>query len=156
CLGRHPAAGSSDTSEEVGRAHYARHQMRRTDVGIALLVFAGSVGLLLAGSGHGDATGAGFALTALATLPLAVHRPAPLAVFVVTALAGAALRLLGEPAGPPLGPTIALYFAVLAGPTRLTLAVAAVLLAVHVGAWAVTDDVFPAIPIAVGVLVWSG
>jgi signal transduction histidine kinase len=130
--------------------------MRRTDLWIALFVFAASVGLLFAGGGHGDVSAGGIALTALATLPLAAHRRAPLAVFVFTALASAAVRLLAEPAGPPLGPTIALYYAVLAGPNRRTLAVAGAMLAIHVASWAVVDDVFPAVPIAVGAMVWSG
>ena len=63
--------------------------------------------MLAAGNGHGDVSAGGIALTALASLPLALHRRAPLAVFVVTALASAAVRLLAEPAGPPLGPTVA-------------------------------------------------
>jgi signal transduction histidine kinase len=130
--------------------------MRKTDAGIALLVFAFSLGMLAAGNGHNDVSADGIALTALASLPLAAHRRAPLAVFVVTALASAVLRLLAEPAGPPLGPTIALFYAVLAGPTRVTLAVAAALLAVHVAAWAASTDTFPAIPVAAGVVVWGG
>jgi signal transduction histidine kinase len=130
--------------------------MRKSDVGIALLVFAFSLGMLAAGNGHGDVSAGGIALTALASLPLAAHRRAPLAVFVVTALASAAVRLLAEPAGPPLGPTVALFFAVLAGPTRLTLAVAAGLLAIHVAAWALSSDTFPAIPVAAGLVVWGG
>ena len=52
----------------------------------------------------------GVLLAALASLPLVARRRAPLAVFVTHRAASAALNGLGYPPGPPLGPTIALYF----------------------------------------------
>jgi signal transduction histidine kinase len=129
---------------------------RPSDVALALLVFAGSVVLLVAGQGHGEVTALTVALTAAASLPLAFHRRAPLAVFIATALASIALRALDAPEGPPLGPTVALYFAVLAGPTRRLAALAAALLAAHLVALGLASDSFPATPIAFGVVVWGG
>ncbi len=119
-------------------------------------MFAGTVALRAAGQEHGDVTIATVALAALASLPLVFHRRAPVSVFVVTALASFALRALDAPAGPPLGPTVALYFAVLAGPTRRLAALAGALLAAHVAAMAIASEHSPATPIAFGVVVWGG
>jgi signal transduction histidine kinase len=127
-----------------------------SDIGLALLVLAGSLALLFAGEGHGDLTAATVALTAVASLPLAAHRRAPVAVFALTAVASIALRALDAPAGPPLGPTVALYFAVLAGPGRRLALLAAALLIAHLVALGLASDSFPATPIAFGVVVWGG
>jgi signal transduction histidine kinase len=134
------------------------------DLALALAVFAGSVGLLAVGEpddAGGNVVAAGVLLAALASLPLIAWRRAPLAVFVVTAAASAALRLAAEPAGPPLGPTIALYLVGLTGDgsrarTRLTLAVASIALVAHLAANAVAQDAFPAVETVFGVLVWGG
>jgi signal transduction histidine kinase len=127
-----------------------------SDAGLALLVFAGTVALRAAGQEHGDVTAATVALTMLASLPLVFHRRAPVTVFVLTAVASIALRALDAPAGPPLGPTVALYFAVLAGPTRRLAVLAGALLAAHVAAMGIASEHFPATPIAFGVVVWGG
>jgi signal transduction histidine kinase len=100
-------------------------------------------------------------LTALASLPLVARRAAPLAVFVVTALASTALQVAAQPAGPPVGPTLALYFVAAAGPgsrsrIRTTLAVTAVLLVAHLTARGLASHSFPGVEIAFGVLVWGG
>jgi signal transduction histidine kinase len=130
--------------------------MWKSDAALALLVFAGSLVLLAAGDGHGDPDAWGVALTALASLPLAARRVTPLGVFVLTGAASVALRALAEPAGPPLGPTVALYFAVLGGRTRPTFAVAAALLLAHAAVMARAAGVFPGTAIAFGVTVWGG
>ena len=127
-----------------------------SDVGLALLVFAGTVALRAAGQEHGDVTAATVVLTTLASLPLVFHRRAPVVVFVLTALASIALRALDAPAGPPLGPTVALYFAVLAGPTRRLAVLAGALLVAHVAAMGMSSEHFSATPIAFGVVVWGG
>jgi signal transduction histidine kinase len=126
-------------------------------VGLALLVFAGSVALLVAGEDpHGELGAAAVAVSAVASLPLAFHRRAPVAVFVLTGAASIALRALDAPAGPPLGPTVALYFAVLAGPTRRLAVLAGALLIAHMVATGVASDSFPATPVAFGVVIWGG
>ncbi|MGH2799576.1 MAG: hypothetical protein ACRDM0_18350, partial [Thermoleophilaceae bacterium] len=108
------------------------------DAAIAVVVFAAALGLLAVG--ESDAGGEIDALEVLAaaaaSLPLVARRFAPLAVFVVTALGSAALYAIAEPAGPPIGPTLAVYWLAASGDgsrarTRLTLAVVAGLLAVH-------------------------
>ena len=129
---------------------------RLSDLGLALLVFAGSVGLLLTGRDHGEVTALAIGVTALASLPLAFHRRAPVGVFVFTAAASIALRALDAPEGPPLGPTVALYFAVLAGPTRRLAVLAGALLVAHVAAMGMSSEHFSATPIAFGVVVWGG
>ena len=141
------------------------HSERLGDTALAVVVFALSLGLLVAGGSdlrHGSGLDApATLLTALASLPLIARRAAPLGVFALTAVASAALRVIAEPAGPPLGPTVALYFLAAAGDqsrarTRLTLALVAILLVAHASAMGLTDGAFPGTAIAFGVLVWGG
>jgi signal transduction histidine kinase len=134
------------------------------DTGLAVAVFAGSLGLLAAGGpqdGGGDIDALGVLLTAAASLPLIVWRRAPLTVFAVTAVASTVLRGVEEPAGPPLGATVALYLAAMASDgsrarTRLTLAVAAIALVAHLGATGLAQDAFPGVETLFGVLTWGG
>jgi signal transduction histidine kinase len=134
------------------------------DVGLAVAVFAGSLGLLAAGGPEGDGgdvDAASVLLVALASLPLVAWRRAPLSVFVLTAVASSVLRFVSEPAGPPLGPTIALYLVALANDgsrtrTRLILAVAAVMLVAHLAATGLSQDAFPGVETLFGVLTWGG
>jgi signal transduction histidine kinase len=133
------------------------------DSAIAVAVFAASVGLLAArgsdpGDGGGGIDAVGIGLSALATLPLVARRRAPLAVFVVTAAASAVLYGLEQPEGPPLGPTLALYWLAAGGEEspRRVLAVAGALLAVHVGASGLGMESLPVIELLFGVLLWGG
>jgi signal transduction histidine kinase len=130
-------------------------------------VFGLSLALLAAGGAVGESEadargldGLAVALAALASLPLVARRRAPLAVFALTAAASAALNGLGDPPGPPLGPTIALYFLAASPeqtrvPTRLTAATVAGLFVVHVGAVGFAQDEFPTVPLLFGALVWG-
>ena len=132
-----------------------------------MVVFGLSLSLLAAGGTVGESEadvrgldGLAVALAALASLPLAGRRRAPLAVFALTAAASAALNALGYPPGPPLGPTIALYFLAASPeqtrvPTRLTAATVAGLFVVHVGAVGFAREEFPTVPLLFGALVWG-
>lgn len=150
--GTHPA-GAASRSELLN------------DATLAVVVFALSL-VLLAASGGGLQNGRGVidapgvALTALATLPLIARHRSPLAVFVLTATASVALRAVAEPAGPPLGPTVALFFVAAGeqsrGRTRLTFALAAILVAAHAAAMALTTSSALVTPIVFGILVWGG
>jgi signal transduction histidine kinase len=132
-----------------------------------VVVFGLSLALLAAGGTVGESEadargldGLAVALAALASLPLAGRRRAPLAVFALTAAASAALNALGYPPGPPLGPTIALYFLAASPeqtrvPTRLTAATVAGLFVVHAGAVGFARDEFPTVPLLFGALVWG-
>jgi signal transduction histidine kinase len=136
------------------------------DVGIAVVVFVLSLVLLAAGGGDSgtDTRGLdllGIVLAAFASVPLVARRRAPLAVFIVTATASAGLNLAGYPPGPPLGPTVALYFLALSPEkTRAPKWVAGVvigsLLLIHAGAVGVAEDGFPTVPLLFGALVWGG
>jgi signal transduction histidine kinase len=136
------------------------------DAAIAVAVFAASVGMLAAGGtdlrdADGEVGAVGIALSALASLPLVARRRAPLAVFVVTAIASAALFGLEQPAGPPLGPTLALYWLAAAGEesrarSRRTLGVIGALAAVHLTAAGLGRDAFPGVEALLAVLVWGG
>jgi signal transduction histidine kinase len=135
------------------------------DAALAVAVLAGSVALLAARGDSGADTREldllGVLLAALASLPLVAWRRAPLAVFVVTAAASAALNGLGYPLGPPLGPTIAVYLLALSpertrAPRWATAAVVIGLLVVHAGAAGIAEDAFPTVPLLFGALVWGG
>jgi signal transduction histidine kinase len=136
-----------------------------SDAALAVAVFALSLGLLAASGtdlqgGHGGVDVPGVLLTALASLPLVARRVAPLGVFVLMGVASAVLRGIAEPAGPPLGPTVALYFLAAGSDAsraqvRLTLTLAVALLAAHVTAMGLQDG-YAGTPIAFGVVVWGG
>jgi signal transduction histidine kinase len=128
------------------------------DTAIAALVCTLSLGLLSAGEPGGEVTAAGVALTALASLPLAARRRAPLAVFALTGIAGAALRLVASPVGPPLGATVALY-AIAAGEPRRprsVVAVVAFVFVAYMAATGVAGEASRSREIALGVLAWGG
>jgi signal transduction histidine kinase len=150
---------------------YARLEMaaksrtdRLIDAALAVAVFAASLGLLAAGrglEGGGDVDALGVLFTALASLPLVAWRRAPLSVFVITAAASTVVRGFWEPGGPPLGPIVALYLVALAGDgsrarTRLTLAVAGILLVAHLTATGLSENRFPDVEILFGVLTFGG
>jgi signal transduction histidine kinase len=137
------------------------------DASIAAVVFAASLGILAAGGAAASdeevrsLDGLGFALAALASLPLFARRRAPLATFAFTAAASAALNGLGYAPGPPLGPTIALYFLAVSSDdararTRVIAATVAALFVVHVAAVGFAQERFPTVPILFGALVWGG
>jgi signal transduction histidine kinase len=135
------------------------------DAGIALAVFAASLGLLalrsheMVGSRGVDVLGV--VLVALSSLPLVAWRRAPLLVFVSTAAASAVLNGVGYPPGPPLGPTVALYLLALSPekilvPRWVAGAVVAGLFILHAGAVGVAQDEFPIVALLLGALLWGG
>src|SRR3954469_4764161 len=121
------------------------------DVGLAVVAFAASVGMLAAD----EVTAGGVALTALASLPLVARRRAPMAVFVVTTLASSGVHLVADPIGPPLGPTIALYTLAESGAGIRRMAVVAAGYAVHLAAVATGGDDVGA-GLLFGIVLWTG
>jgi signal transduction histidine kinase len=155
---------ASDRAE--GAAPKPRNLDLRVDAAIAVVVFAVSLVLLAAGDtdlgeAAGDVDVLGVALTALASLPLVARRVAPLRVFVLTGLASAVLRVVAAPAGPPVGPTVALY-GVAAGADesrtvpRLTFLVVATVFAAHLTATGLATDALPLTEGLLGGVVWGG
>jgi signal transduction histidine kinase len=142
------------------------HRDLWADAAIAVAIFAASLALLAAGGSAaqhstGQVDAIGVLLTALSSLPLIARRVAPLPVFVLTATASTVLHGLAQPAGPPLGPTFALYtVAAIGGESRarqkLTLGLTGVLLAAHVSASGIARDAFPGAELLFGPLVWGG
>jgi signal transduction histidine kinase len=163
---RIPLRGDSPRAD--GR--YPRNVTRRellADAGIAAGVFALSLAIFAAGGAGGSETDArsldalGVALAALASFPLLARRRAPLAVFALTAAASVALTGLDYPPGPPLGPTVALFFlgldpAATRARPQLTAATVVGFFALHITAAGVAQDKFPVVPLLFGALVWGG
>jgi signal transduction histidine kinase len=153
-----------------GAGRYPRSVTRKellADAGIAAGVLALSLALLAAGGAGESETDArsldalGVALAALGSFPLLARRRAPLAVFALTAAASVALTGLDYPPGPPLGPTVALFFlgldpAATRARPQLTAATVAGFFALHVTAAGLAHDEFPLVPLLVGALVWGG
>ncbi|HEY7004148.1 MAG TPA: histidine kinase [Gaiellaceae bacterium] len=129
------------------------------DVGIALAAFAATLVLLSKGNGRA-LDPLGVVLAAGATWPLVLHRRSPLGVFAFTAAASAALNGLDYAAGPPFGPTIALFFVAADERTRSrilpTAGVVLGLLAVHLAATGIAEEGFPLTPLLFAILVWGG
>jgi signal transduction histidine kinase len=108
-----------------------------------------------------DPDALGVVLAALASLPLVARRRAPLLVFVFVAAASSVLFNLGYPEGPPVGPTLALYFLALSQTegwprTAPTIGLVAALFAVHMTAFGFGKDSFPGGEILLGTILWSG
>jgi signal transduction histidine kinase len=141
-----------------------RAQRLGVDLTIAVVVFALTLVLLSRLHEEGDRTldTLGVVLGGLASLPLVFRRRFPLGVFVVTASASAALSALGFPPGPPLGPTLALFFlglhpAETRGGRRLTAAVVVLLYALHFAGVAVGQDGdAPVVEPLFGIVLWGG
>jgi signal transduction histidine kinase len=108
-----------------------------------------------------DPDALGVVLAALASLPLVARRRAPVPVFVFVVAASALLFSLGYPEGPPIGPTVALYFVALSRTegwrrTAPIIALAAGLFAAHITALGIGRDRFPGGEILLGTILWSG
>ena len=156
---------ASHAAAQRERAPTWRRREILVDLAVAAVVFALSVAILggRRGGGEGarDLDALGVALAALSSLPLVARRRAPLLVFAITAAASAVLNALDYPPGPPLGPTIALYFLALTpertrGPKWLTGAAVGGLFVVHAAATGIADDRFPTVALLFGALVWGG
>ena len=128
-----------------------KRRERAIDIGIALLAFAFTLGMLFApeqNTGDRDPDALSLLLAALATLPLVARRRWPIGVFVFVTVASAVMFGLDYPPGPPIGPGVALFFvgssgARLAGSFSATIALIASLLVVHVAAAGIAKGSFP-------------
>jgi signal transduction histidine kinase len=131
------------------------------DAAIAIAVFVITLVLLAVGDDHasygGEITPLGVLLSALASLPLVYRRRAPVAVFTVTGIASSVLRAIAAPAGPPLGPTVALYSVGAARSVQpRVLALVAAVFALHLTATGLATDRFPGPELLLGIAVWGG
>jgi signal transduction histidine kinase len=131
------------------------------DALIALVAFALTLALL--GFDHSVDRGLdalGVVLAAIACFPLLARRRVPLAVFALTTAASAILNGLGYAAGPPFGPTIALFFVATDERSRTRIAetagVVLGLFAAHVAATASAHSGFPTSAVLFGIVVWGG
>src|SRR5918999_4335063 len=136
------------------------------DVGVAVAAFAGTLALMFvpeSDEAHQprDADALGVMLAALASVPLVARRRAPILVFVFVVAASALLFGLGYPEGPPIGPTLALYFVALSRTERWrrtapVIALAAGLFATHLTILGIGRDRFPDGELLLGAILWSG
>jgi signal transduction histidine kinase len=138
-------------------------RQRAIDAAIAAAVFAATLGLLAVGEADADDTvdAVGVLLAAAASLPLVARRRAPVLVFVLTGLFTIALRLAADPVGPPLGPTLALFWMAAAADeertkARVLLPLTVAMLLGHVTASGIAGDHFPGTELLFGIVVWGG
>jgi signal transduction histidine kinase len=139
---------------------------RAVDVGVAAGVFLLTLALLFGGgvSGDEDARGLdalGVLLAAGASLPLVASRRAPLAAFALSATASTVINALHYAPGPPVGPTVALFFLGLSpAATRTGLRTTAATLfgfyVAHVVAAGIGRDQLPVVAASLGAVVWGG
>jgi signal transduction histidine kinase len=141
-------------------------RQRAIDLSVAIVVFILTLVLMAEGGVAGDEDARdldllGVLLAAGASLPLVARRRAPLVVFALTAAASAAINGMHYPAGPPIGPMVALFFLGLSPGAsrtglRTTAATVFALFAVHVAAAGIGRDEFPIVPASLGAVVWGG
>jgi signal transduction histidine kinase len=139
---------------------------RLIDIAIPLAVFVLTVALIAApedaDGGHGRSLDAlSIVLAALTALPLLARRSAPLAAFMLSTAASTVLFALDYPPGPPVGPTVALFFVALAPAERrrdrwLTPLVVAVFFAIHLTVHGIASDEFPGGVLVLGAALWGG
>jgi signal transduction histidine kinase len=136
------------------------------DIAIPLAVFALTVALIAApedtDARHGRSLDApSIVLAALTALPLLARRSAPLVAFMLSTAASTVLFALDYPPGPPVGPTVALFFVALATAERrrdrwLTPLVVVTFFAIHIGANGIANDAFPEGELVLGAALWGG
>lgn len=139
---------------------------RAIDLGIALGVFVLTTLMLASGGVSSDAEARdldllGVVLAALASFPLLLRRRSPLLALASVAIPSAAIAALDYPPGPPIGPTVALFFVGLAegqprARGRLTATVVGLLFVVHIAAAGYGRDQRPVVPVLFGALTWGG
>jgi signal transduction histidine kinase len=139
---------------------------RLLDFGIPVAVFVLTLALVAApeaseSSGHeGDLDPLVVLLAALVSAPLALRRRAPLLGFTLSTLASSLLFAADYPPGPPIGPTVALYFVATAsvptaGRRAFALVVTAAMLLLHLTVFGVTNDTVPDGELLMGTLLWA-
>src|SRR5262245_152967 len=132
------------------------------DVAIAVVVFVGSMTLLVHGGigasrpGSRELDTMGVLLAACSAVPLIAWRHFPLGVFAITAAASVWLSGRGYPIGLPLGPTLAVYLLAASRDrhepwSRHTTASVVALLVAYLGAAALAQGSFPEIELHTGV-----
>jgi signal transduction histidine kinase len=140
---------------------------RLLDLGIPLAVFVLTVALVAAPEATDSGrAGRGFdalavLLAALTAAPLLLRRRRPLLAFTLSTLASTLLFGLEYPPGPPIGPTVALYYVAVASTPSAARRLLAVVVAIglfllHVGVYGIAHDTFPDGEMLLGTLLWGG
>jgi signal transduction histidine kinase len=131
------------------------------DGAVAAVAYGLTLAMLAAGHGASRSLDPlGVVLAAIACFPLLARRRAPLAVFAVTTVASATIDGLGYSLGPPVGPTVALFYLAADGRTRDRMRRTAVVVvglgAIHLAAATITDRGFPTTAILGAIVLWGG
>jgi signal transduction histidine kinase len=136
------------------------------DVAIPLAVFVVTVVLIAAPEDEAGREGRSLdalsiVLAALTALPLLARRRAPLVAFMLSTAASSVLFALDYPPGPPVGPTVALFFVALAPAERrpnrwLTPLVVPTFFAIHITTFGIANDTFPDSELVLGAVLWGG
>jgi signal transduction histidine kinase len=137
------------------------------DIAIPLAVFALTVALIAApeatdsGREGRDLDALAVLLAALTALPLGLRRRAPLAGFMLSTAASSVLFALDYPPGPPIGPTVALFFIALAPAEThlkrwLTPVIVVAFFGAHIASFGVAHNTFPDGEILLGAALWGG
>jgi signal transduction histidine kinase len=140
---------------------------RMINVGIPLVVFLLTIALIAApevtesGREGRDLDSVAVLLAALTALPLVLRRRSPLLAFALSTTASAALFALDYPPGPPVGPTVALFFVALTPAESrrkrwLTPVVVVAFFAAHISAYGIAHNTFPDGELLLGVALWGG
>lgn len=153
----------SATSRPVATARVIRLAQSPVARDVAVAAVAFGVTLAWLAGHHGSNRNldlVGVVLAAIACWPLTGHRRWPLQVFVVCTAASATIEGLNFASGPPIGPTIALFY--LASdrrtPERLrqTAMVVIGLGAIHLAVAAGAVSGFPTVPVLGAIIIWGG
>jgi signal transduction histidine kinase len=139
---------------------------RLIDAAIVIVVFFFTAGML---GGEGERAheatrtrdALGLCLAVATALPLLLRRRTPVGAFALSALPSALISGLGYPPGPPLGPTVALFFVGRQPPVtqtgrRVTALTVASVYALHVAASSIGQDGPLLVPVLLGALIWGG
>jgi signal transduction histidine kinase len=105
----------TETDSRPSPSTLTRLESSAIDIVIAAGAFAAMLALVITGGVGGDPSASNanpfiVLLVAASTLPLVARRDRPFAVFVVTIVASTILYAVQDPNGPPIGPTLAIFF----------------------------------------------
>jgi signal transduction histidine kinase len=143
------------------------HRERLINVGIPLVVFVLTLAMIAvpqateSGREGRDFDTLAVLLAALTALPLMLRHRSPLLAFALSTTASSVLFALDYPPGPPVGPTVALFFVALSPAESrrqrwLTPVVVIAFFTAHIASYGISHNTFPDGEILLGLPLWGG